>query len=501
MELELNLEKLIVSKENYEDLNMPSSHLRSIFNSRPTSPPKASGARSENLGNMNVSQIKEFLSSNMNQEPIVNCNGDQVDSGPQSPKKLDFPNEDLWDVFISYVYDGSTVYFRILDYNCAFDELTDSMNEKYSSQIQEDMMVSRAEENHYYAVYAEGGWDRVKVVQCLDQLVNCHFIDHGHYEEFAVTDLRHLEPEFLTLAPQAVPAQLQGLYDLAEDENLIHDLVTSTLGRTVVAKVQYSHEKDISAVLIDTSSNQGDININEMLLSKYANNNNKSCLPNETVMEEEVMEEEVMEASLNDVRSLRSPIIPNVGDYFDVNVRLAISPENFIIQPWQDSANLANLLENMNHFYNNVDHTGKAVVVENLDLEDHYAGFVNENWYRVKIDSTLEANAVVVHLVDYGEYLPLPIDDLRPLSLEFRKIPMQAIRASLSEITSMLGNEWRTEDVMWFKERVVNRQFVARILAKECDKVFISLIDTSLPKDDIIIEQLMVSEKRAVKKC
>ena len=528
MELERNLEKLIVSKDDYEDLNIQSSHshVRSIFNSRSDSPPNEtssqnlSRSRSENLGDMNMSQIKEYLSSNMSQVPIVNCNGDHVDSVPQSPKKLDFPKEETWDVFVSYVYDGSTIYFRILDYNCAFEELTDSMNEKYASQMQ-DMMVSKVEENRYYAVYAEGGWDRVKVVQCLDQIVNCHFIDHGHYEEFAVTDLRHLAPEFMKLAPQAVPAQLQGLYDLAEDENLIHDLVTSTLGRSLVAKVQYNHEKDVNVVLFDTSSSKGDININDMLLSKFANNNNKSSLPNGTVTEKGDMEEmeatvasqeSIAEQSPNDlqstgfeqlplVRSLKMPTIPDVWDFFDVNVRLATSPENFIIQSWQESGNLANLLENMNHFYKNFERSGKSVMSEELDKEDYYAGYVNENWYRVEIVSTIETNSVVVHLVDYGDYLPMPIDDLQPLLPEFRKLPMQAIRASLRGITSVLGKDWRTEDTLWFKEKVVNRQFVARILAKECDKVFVSLIDTSLPKDDIIIEQLMVSENRAVKKC
>ena len=79
-------------------------------------------------------------------------------------------------------------------------------------------------------------------------------------------------------------------------------------------------------------------------------------------------------------------------------------------------------------------------------------------------------------------------------------MPMQAIHVSLADVSAICG-EWNTEDSVWFKNRVVNHQFVCRIKAKsenDNTNIWVSLIDTSDPNIDIDISKQLVQDNRAI---
>ena len=69
------------------------------------------------------------------------------------------------------------------------------------------------------------------------------------------------------------------------------------------------------------------------------------------------------------------------------------------------------------------------------------------------------------------------------------------------------NGDWSTEDTIWFSERVVNSQFVTKILDVIYDplddnvRISVSLIDTTHPTTDIYIEKQLVEDKRAVYLC
>ena len=75
-----------------------------------------------------------------------------------------------------------------------------------------------------------------------------------------------------------------------------------------------------------------------------------------------------------------------------------------------------------------------------------------------------------------------------------------------SDIVATNG-DWSTEDTIWFSERVVNSQFVTKILDVIYDplddnvRISVSLIDTTHPTTDIYIEKQLVEDKRAVYLC
>ena len=50
--------------------------------------------------------------------------------------------------------------------------------------------------------------------------ISCYFIDHGDEEELKVADLKELQDEFLTLAPQAKHVRMAGLEDFRDSTRL-----------------------------------------------------------------------------------------------------------------------------------------------------------------------------------------------------------------------------------------------------------------------------------------
>lgn len=57
---------------------------------------------------------------------------------------------------------------------------------------------------------------------------------------------------------------------------------------------------------------------------------------------------------------------------------------------------------------------------------------VNDSWFsRVKIQNIIPGDMVIVYKCDFGDITFLSIDALRPLSLDFRRMPQLAISATL----------------------------------------------------------------------
>ena len=81
----------------------------------------------------------------------------------------------------------------------------------------------------------------------------------------------------------------------------------------------------------------------------------------------------------------------------------------------------------------------------------------------------------------------------------------ELIPISILDIIPTNG-QWSTEDSIWFSDRVVNHQFVAKIKSVAYDgnnnpSMFVSLVDTTHPNLDIYIERQLVNQKRAAFLC
>ena len=87
----------------------------------------------------------------------------------------------------------------------------------------------------------------------------------------------------------------------------------------------------------------------------------------------------------------------------------------------------------MNAFYTKRT-TATPVKASELKNTPFYASMHPKNhaWCRVRVQSVVDRDSVLVRYVDYGDVCVREIGELRPLFPFFRNLPMQAIVAKLS---------------------------------------------------------------------
>jgi len=202
-----------------------------------------------------------------------------------------------------------------------------------------------------------------------------------------------------------------------------------------------------------------------------------------------------------------APPLPAEGDHFDVKVTCAVSPSNFIVQPYGETEKLQALMADMDNFYSrDGSHNLREIRPEDLTEGSYLAGRHSDGyWYRVRITKCIDANNAAVRFVDYGDLSMLNVTDMQPLWPVFRQLPLQAINARLANIQPVEG-DWRPEDTVWFSNRVADQEFVSvikkispNLLGQDFDCVLeLVLIDTSHPNVDKYIDQELVDEKRAM---
>ncbi|XP_066990756.1 tudor domain-containing protein 7B isoform X4 [Macrobrachium rosenbergii] len=193
--------------------------------------------------------------------------------------------------------------------------------------------------------------------------------------------------------------------------------------------------------------------------------------------------------------------LPAIGEFFDVYVTYAASPSNFAVQPWKMSRKVTDLLEEMQRYYSTETNLKS-------DTDFKVGGYFavkhsDNNWYRAYL--TMANEGIVSGLfVDFGDCFIVTQDCVQPLPSVFRCLPCQAIKAKLAGVAAA-NLDWRPEDSYRFKELVQYCELVSIITNIEQDKetseyiLSLRLVDTSDPQLDVYIDEILVSEKRAIK--
>lgn len=193
--------------------------------------------------------------------------------------------------------------------------------------------------------------------------------------------------------------------------------------------------------------------------------------------------------------------IPAVGQFFDVFVTFAASPSNFAVQSWKMTKSLSTLTSELQAYYNNPIHCDDLVDIE---VGEYYAvKHTDDTWYRAHI-TTAQEGIVAGLFVDFGDCFVLSQDKVQLLPSKFRRLPCQAIKAKLHGIVAA-NVDWSPEDTRRFQDLVEYRAFVSVLkdIEKENDESMVlslNLIDTSDKNLDVYIHQILLDERRAVKK-
>ncbi|KAG8185104.1 hypothetical protein JTE90_014579 [Oedothorax gibbosus] len=205
---------------------------------------------------------------------------------------------------------------------------------------------------------------------------------------------------------------------------------------------------------------------------------------------------------------LTQPLVPEVGEMFDVFVTTAANPHNFIVQPLQSSKEMNDLMIHMQQFYSDEDSLIE-MHPSLLQRNSFYAALHPDGaWYRVRLVSfnPSEPEEALVFYVDFGDYDNVYLQNLQKLYNQFRDLPCQAIKASLSGIMP-LEVDWKPEHCVNFKSMVTEQKFVSIIKKKRLaqDQGFssleleLTLIDTTDPEADVFIHELLITNLMARK--
>lgn len=180
------------------------------------------------------------------------------------PEPLKLPEENEWDVYISFINQSSnSVVLRLVgeNYSEKLDEFDNELEKSYQSCTAE----CSVEVDGLYIALVDELYHRVRVLSIIDDpTIECYFLDHGDTERVNKDQLKTLDPAVNKLLPyQAIEVSLYGLEEIATNPTTVDKLLDLALAKTCVAEI-ISRDEGLSVILYDTGNDE-DVNINEII--------------------------------------------------------------------------------------------------------------------------------------------------------------------------------------------------------------------------------------------
>ena len=108
----------------------------------------------------------------------------------------------------------------------------------------------------------------------------------------------------------------------------------------------------------------------------------------------------------------------------------------FQVQPWSDVTVLEDFQAAMKEFYGKTENAYKRQLTQEdigNSLDKYYAArHTDGQWYRVRVNASVDDNTVAAKIVDYGDFTMVPYENLQPLWPQFRHLPIQSVNANLA---------------------------------------------------------------------
>lgn len=133
----------------------------------------------------------------------------------------------------------------------------------------------------------------------------------------------------------------------------------------------------------------------------------------------------------------------------------------------------------------------------NLHTDKHYFFSLHHDtiladdgqWYRATITKVLYSQHVQVTYIDFGNSEMVPVSSLKMIKgtlQEWLQLPAQAIKCSLASISPVNDAEWPDVTVERFKELIMQKQLVGKVIKKGMiirrilEKKFLSTVDARI---------------------
>lgn len=128
--------------------------------------------------------------------------------------------------------------------------------------------------------------------------------------------------------------------------------------------------------------------------------------------------------------------------------------------------------------------------------------FVDNNWYRARVENVVSPKQVHVFYIDYGNREALPVTRLCPLPSAFHSFPAQAHEYHMAFIELPSDVEAVADALDAFKNLVMNHQFMLNVEYKNLNQEFVTLVQEN--GEDaakaLVSDGLVLVEKRKEKR-
>ncbi|XP_009465694.1 PREDICTED: tudor domain-containing protein 6 [Nipponia nippon] len=292
------------------------------------------------------------------------------------------------------------------------------------------------------------------------------YVDYGNRELVSLTNLRSTNERFLRLEAQAFRCSLYNLIQPNGQDPFAWD------------------EEAIQAFqeFVDTSSSHFELKCTIFALASINNKELFNIVDLMTPFQSAC--QFLTERSVARPLSPQKPLVSSVqlhSYYYSMHgIKIGSEEDVYITHvedPWTFYCQLERCADVLAQLTDNISRLSETITsLETLQKSGSLclAKYTDNHWYRGVIMKTKPNTEVF--FVDFGNTETIEKDHLLPLpsdACDILLLPMQAIKCSLSDISSV-----PKEATAWFKQAVLERQLKAIVVAKESDgKLLIELFD------------------------
>ena len=194
---------------------------------------------------------------------------------------------------------------------------------------------------------------------------------------------------------------------------------------------------------------------------------------------------------------------PKEEDYYDVRVCFVpVGGITFMVQDFSRRWQYEQLEEDMSSFYNEMVNR-RPLKAEDLRGGSLVAVRQGKRWQRARVlpscassPLTFQQSPFNLLLVDNGRLVVRHnVADLQWLWSRFGMLEEGAAKARLAGVKPLEVGVWGSKAENWLRTRLLGKDMVSLVVAREQDLMFLKLVDTSgEPEDDMDVAEEMVAE-------
>ena len=194
---------------------------------------------------------------------------------------------------------------------------------------------------------------------------------------------------------------------------------------------------------------------------------------------------------------------PKEEDYYDVRVCFVpVGGITFMVQDFSRRWQYEQLEEDMSSFYNEMVNR-RPLKAEDLRGGSLVAVRQGKRWQRARVlpscassPLTFQQSPFNLLLVDNGRLVVRHnVEDLQWLWSRFGMLQEGAAKARLAGVKPLKVGVWGGKAENWLRTRLLGKDMVSLVVAREQDLMFLKLVDTSgEPEDDMDVAEEMVAE-------